>query len=167
MVNALAHRMIQGRLGGPGDYAALRVKLQALQAACVLECAQLDKTPAGLHGKPLPPSRQGSYIATERCSQATDNVQVQMQIALLPCHLGCMQRLHSSLVFATTLSIAALVPSKGQSCLALPCCTKVLNCLKLLHLVSRIRAHIFILLGQACMKPGLQGCSWDCNSHES
>ncbi len=68
--------MVQGRLGGPGDYAALRVKLQALQAACALECAQLDKAPAGLHGKPLPPSRQGNNIAIERCSQAVDNDQV-------------------------------------------------------------------------------------------
>ncbi|KAL0020040.1 hypothetical protein WJX77_006948 [Trebouxia sp. C0004] len=55
-----AIRMVQGRLGGPGDYAGLRLKLQALQAACVLECSQLDRAPAGLHGKPLPSSRQGS-----------------------------------------------------------------------------------------------------------
>ena len=61
--------MVQGRLGGPGDYAALRVKLQALQAACALECAQLDKAPAGLHGKLLPPSRQGNHIAVEQWLQ--------------------------------------------------------------------------------------------------
>ena len=71
--------MVQGRLGGPGDYVGLRIKLQALQAACALECVQLDRTPA---------SRQGSYIAIERCSQAIDNGQVQMQFALLPWRLG-------------------------------------------------------------------------------
>ncbi len=63
--------MVQGQLGGPGDYAGLRVKLQALQAACALECAQIDKAPAGLHGKPLPSSRQGNHIAVERWLQPT------------------------------------------------------------------------------------------------